>query len=71
MNDSSAFKTVKKICVHSEVSLKPAEALTQAEKSYECEAAHDFLDLLFFLSYTLKGRNQYLRGHRSILFSSK
>lgn len=46
MNCSSAFKTVEKICVHSEVCLKPAEALAQAEKSYECEAAHDFLELL-------------------------
>lgn len=52
MNDSSAFKTVQKMYVDTEVCLKPAEALTLTEKtgniSYECKAAHDFLELLFF-----------------------
>lgn len=33
MNDSSAFKTIEKIYVHSEACLKPAEALTWAEKT--------------------------------------
>lgn len=73
MNNGCAFKTVEKIYAHSEVCLKPAEALNMSRenregKVYQYEAAHDFLELLIFLSHSLKRSNQHLSGHRSNIF---
>lgn len=66
-------KQWRKIYAHSEVCLKPAEALNMNRENregnvYECEAAHDFLELLIFLSHSLKRSNQHLSGHRSNIF---